>query len=86
MRNALKWIVVPGNPGLYNIYLKYPMERMALDDDLIFYDMCRKHHLSSCQDNGLSNRRNGKTAKTVQTSYGAVDLVPLLCRGTYELI
>ena len=37
--NDLKWIVVPGGPGLSNIYLKYPLERMTLDYDLIFYDM-----------------------------------------------
>lgn len=32
------------------------------------------HHLSTCQEKGLSNRRNGKTSKTIKTSYGHVPI------------
>jgi len=39
MLSELKWIVIPGGPGLSNIYLKFPLKRMRLNYKLIFYHM-----------------------------------------------
>lgn len=43
------------------------------------------HHLSTCEEEGSSNRRNGKSSKTVQTANGPVELdTPRDRSGTFE--
>ena len=42
-------------------------------------------HLSDCQSQGVANRRNGKTSKTVKTGTGAFDLeTPRDREGSFE--
>lgn len=43
------------------------------------------HHMDTCSDTGQTNRRNGKTSKTVQTASGPVDLnTPRDRAGSFE--
>lgn len=43
------------------------------------------HHMASCQEQGQSNRRNGKTPKTVKTAYGQVSIeTPRDRDGSFE--
>jgi len=39
MLDSLQWIVVPGGPGLSNIYLKYALDKMPISYKLNFYHM-----------------------------------------------
>jgi len=43
------------------------------------------HHMDECDTSGVTNRRNGKTTKTVQTAHGPIDLdTPRDRAGTFE--
>lgn len=44
-----------------------------------------EHHLANCKEDGLDNRRNGKTSKTLQTVHGPIELeTPRDRDGSFE--